>query len=285
MADVTVTSHHRLELDQVSALCIRRVGDGEELVAVGDEELAVVTAPLDGDIGDDERHAVGDVVAHTGTKSEWEAAATDGAGRVFLIEEQRATIVVLSRDLSEQLHAIHLRADAGPDRRARKLLKGKNRGPEGMVLLAGGHLLVVKQRKPVLLIEFGPAGEEPLGFGPQAQLARDERFALASGRASDLFPLRSWQLRHSRTAGSANDLAFDGEGRLYAVSSRSCSIYELQPRSEDELVAHKPRRLSAAVGADEDRNAEGLAFDHEDRPLVALDVKDSHDNVFVLARL
>jgi hypothetical protein len=40
------SQRRRLPLEQVSALCVR--GGGEELVAVGDEEFAVVTAPLRG---------------------------------------------------------------------------------------------------------------------------------------------------------------------------------------------------------------------------------------------
>jgi hypothetical protein len=37
--------------------------------------------------------------------------------------------------------------------------------------------------------------------------------------------------------------------------------------------------------ASNDRKAEGLTFDRSDRPIVALDIKDSNDNGFVLQPL
>jgi hypothetical protein len=279
MAAVRVVSAGRLDLEQVSALAVRE----GELVAVGDEERAVVTATLGGDeLGPGTRH----VVAGDG-KSDWEAVAADGAGRVFAIEEATASIAVLGDDLTEQVHSIELRAEDGPDRRARKLLAGDNRGPEGMLLLAGGHVLVVKQRKPVMLVEFGRRRDDAArGFSPAAQLAAGAAFELSGGSRTKLFPLRSWKLRDEDEddVESANDLAVDDEGRLHAISSRTYCIYELRPEGDEVAVARR-WELPAGVGADEDRNAEGLAFDARGRPVVALDVKDSGDNVFVLDRL
>jgi hypothetical protein len=286
MAEATIGSQSRLRLEQVSALSVRHDGrGGDELVAVGDEQFALVTAPLVGGELRDDRHDLGDVVEESDGKSNWEAAGADGTGRVFLTEEDGATVLVLSPGLDEQVHELRLLAEAGPDGRAAKLLDGDNKGPEGMLLLAGGHLLVVKQRKPVLLIEFGPRDDHPLGFGPGAQLGRDDAFTLSRGDETDLFPLRSWQLLDEETVGSANDLAVDREGRLHAVSSRTFCIYELRPGGAGEIVTGERWLLPAAVGADKKRNAEGLAFDRHDRPIVALDVKDTDDNVFVLEPL
>ena len=280
----------RLPLEQVSALCVRSgAGGDDDLVAVGDEEFAVVTAPLrDGGLGADDRHELVDVVAENRGKCDWEAAGTDGARRLFLIEEESADVIVVAADLREQVHTIHLRASDGPDERAEKLLAGDNKGPEGMVLLTGGHLLVCKQRKPVLLVEFGPRDDDPRGFAPDAAPGRDEAFALSRGDETDLFPLRSWRLVDEDDLKSANDLAFDDEGRLHAISSRSCCIYEITPDAGgDEIQAGARWPLPAGVGADpdEDRNAEGLAFDRFGRPIVALDVKDTHDNLVLLEAL
>ena len=276
VATAKVIAPGRIDLDQVSALALR----AQEVVAVGDEHFTVVTAPLDGDtVGDGALRLVEALVEDPGSKSDWEALATDGAGRVFLIEEETATVTVLSTGLTERVHKIELRAGDGPDDRARKLLDGDNRGAEGMLLLAEGHLLVVKQRKPVLLVEFGPRDDDAHGFGPGAQLAPGDAFALSGTR---LFPLRSWELRDEDTVKSANDLAVDGAGRLHAISSKTRCIYELRPDC-DEVAARWG--LDDDVGASKERNAEGLAFDAHDRPIVALDVKDSDDNLFVLEPL
>jgi hypothetical protein len=278
VATATVIAPGRIDLDQVSALALRADG----LVAVGDEAFALVTAPLAGDaVGAGTNHPVEDLVEDPGPKSDWEALATDGEGRVFAIQEETATVTVFSADLTERLQTIELRADDGPDHRARKLLDGDNRGPEGMLLLARGHLLAVKQRKPVMLVEFGPRDDDARGFGPDAQLAPGIAFALSG---TELFPLRSWKLRDEDDVKSANDLAVDGEGRLHAISSKTRCIYELRPDG-DHAVAAARWHLADDVGASKDRNAEGLAFDPHDRPIVALDVQDSDANLFVLERL
>ena len=281
-----IVARRRLPLEQVSALCVR--DGGGELVAVGDEEFAVVTAPLrDDGLGADDRRELADVLPEARGKSDWEAVGGDGAGRLFLIGEETADVVVVTADLREHLHTIHLRVSHGPDERARKLLDD-NRGPEGMLLLAGGHLLVCKQRKPVLLVEFGPRADAPRGFGPEAAPGRDEAFALSRGDETDLFPLRSWQLRDDDEdeVESANDLAFDPAGRLYAISSRTRCIYEILPaEGGDAIAAGLSWPLPAAAGAGEDRNAEGLAFDRAGRPIVALDVRDTQDNLVLLEAL
>jgi hypothetical protein len=287
MSEVAISFPYRLHLDQVSALCVRRDGNGaEELVAVGDEDFAVLTAALDGGrLTAQETAKVGDALDDPPGKSDWEAVATDATGRVFAIAESSADVIVLSRSLRRQLHRIVLKADEGPDRRARKLLDGDNRGPEGFLLRAGGHLLVVKQRKPILLIEFGPRQDRVRGLGAAARLEPDSDFELSPGDETELFPLHSWELSNEEAVGSANDLAIDTRGRLYAISSRTYCIYEIAPETDDTIAAAPTWSLPADVRAGEDRNAEGLAFDGRDRPIVALDVKDTGDNAFVLEHL
>ena len=287
MSEVAIGFPYRLQLDQVSALCVRRDGDGaEELVAVGDEDFAVLTAALDsGRLTAQETANVGDALDDPPGKSDWEAVATDATGRVFAIAESSADVIVLSRSLQRQLHRIVLKPEEGPDRRARKLLDGDNRGPEGFLLRAGGHLLVVKQRKPILLIEFGPRQDRVRGLGAAARLGPESEFELSPGDETELFPLHSWELSNEEAVGSANDLAIDTGGRLYAISSRTHCIYEIAAETGDTIVAAPTWSLPADVRAGEDRNAEGLAFDARDRPIVALDVKDTDDNTFVLERL
>lgn len=156
-----------------------------------------------------------------------------------------------------------------------------------MLLLTEGHLLVVKQRKPVLLIEFGPRRDDPLGWGKQAHLRREDAFELSDGGRTKLFPLRSWKLHrdHEEVVESANDLALDDEGRLHAISSRSRCVYDLVPGSDDDEVEAPNRwRLPDDIEASGVRKAEGLAFEPTGRPLVALDSRKG-DNTFRLERL
>ena len=262
----------RLDLEEVSALCARRHPDGGvELLAVGDEDFAVVAATLVDDGLEDARRtelgdALNDDARDRDSGSEWEAVAADGEGRVFMVSESSAEVVVLSPDLKSQVHTIELDVDAGPDRRARKLLDDENAGPEGIVLLDDGHLLVAKQRDPILLIEFGP--DDPVG--------------------RRLVPLRSWRLREDdeEEVESVNDLALDGEGRLHAVSSRSRCIYELQLGTDEDKVRIAQRwHLPAEIEPGKERRAEGLAFDGRGRPVVAIDSRQPDENTFLLERL
>ena len=272
MPESELKKRFRLDLEEVSALCARpRPDGGVELLAVGDEDFAMVAATLMGDDLEDARRTklddvVDDDVRDPDSGSEWEAVASDGEGRVFVVSESSAEVLVLSPELTRQVHTIELDVDAGPDRRARKLLDDENAGPEGIVLLDDGHLLVAKQRDPILLIEFGP--HEPAG--------------------RRLVPLRSWRLREDdeEEVESVNDLALDGEGRLHAVSSRSRCIYELQLGSDEDKVRIAQRwRLPEEIEPGKERRAEGLAFDGRDRPVVAIDSRQPDENTFLLERL
>lgn len=276
MPECELKKRFRLDLEEVSALCARPHADGgAELLAVGDEDFAVVAATLVGDGLEDARRtelgdSLDDDVRHRNSGSEWEAVAADGEGRVFVVSESSAEVVVLSPDLKSQVHTIELDVHMGPDRRARQLLGDENAGPEGIVLLADGHLLVAKQRDPILLIEFGP--DDPV--------ARDER--------TKLVPLRSWRLREDdeEEVESVNDLALDGQGRLHAVSSRSRCIYELRLDTDEDKVRIAQRwHLPDEIEPGRKRRAEGLAFDGQDRPVVAIDSRQLDENTFLLERL
>jgi hypothetical protein len=98
-------SRFQLSLGEVSALCLRhQQGDGDELLAVGDQDYLVLTAPLnDDELGDQNLHKLGEVLGKesgdAGSGSQWEAIATDAEGRVFVVREDTATVVVFSRRL------------------------------------------------------------------------------------------------------------------------------------------------------------------------------------------
>ena len=62
---------------------------------------------------------------------------------------------------------------------------------EGVVLLRDGHLLVVKEKDPPALVEFGPAGQEPRGFGPNQWLPAGEAFSAGEGTV-ELTALAAW---------------------------------------------------------------------------------------------
>jgi hypothetical protein len=148
---------------------------------------------------------------------------------------------------------------------------------------------VVKQRDPIVVVEFGPRDKPQKGLSGDAYLPVDRSFKLSDGSRTTLHALASWELEPAaeETVESANDLAVDDRVRLSAVSSKSRCIYELDPadaRNGRLSIAHL-WQLPGELQAGSDRRAEGLAFDDQGRPLVALDVKDKEENTFLLEPL
>lgn len=138
----------RLHLAEISALCLRGKA---ELIAVGDEDFMIATAALRDDGLRYEhskwvRHILPEEVRSGESGSEWEAIAADGKGRVFIVKESSLTVIVLSRSFRKYVHTIDLDVEDGPDEGAMQLLDDENAGPEGILLLEAGRLLVAKQK-------------------------------------------------------------------------------------------------------------------------------------------
>src|SRR3954462_13982838 len=99
--------HHEAALParEISALAVRgRPGGRSQLLAVGDEDLAVITAELDdGRPADAERHDLSlplrDSPVDVRSGSDFEGVAADGEGTVFLLQEEESRLLVLAADL------------------------------------------------------------------------------------------------------------------------------------------------------------------------------------------
>lgn len=281
-----------LKVDEISALSIRQpLGGPAEVIAVGDENFVIERSVL---IGDQLHHVerahvkalLPQKVRHSSAGSEWEGVATDGGGRVFALREDTATIFAFSDDFDHLNHTIKLVLDARDDALSGKLVNDPNAGPEGVLLLKDGHLLVVKQRDPVAVIEFGLPSGYSKELGSNSYLSRGKAFKHSKGRHTKLVPLRSWTLSAIDEARvqSANDLAVDRERRLHVISSRSRCIFELAKHTEEDgaLAVVNSWMLPKELKPDKHRKAEGLAFDKDNRPLVAIDAHDRDENVFLL---
>lgn len=157
----------------------------------------------------------------------WEGVAADGANNFFFLQEHTQSLVVMDRQLDSFLHVLHFNFseafDAAVAKGARKVRK--NALGEGLVLLKNGHVLIAKENFPVALVEFGPDGDDPLGFGPEALLPEGEAFSFkGEDFHQQLVPLHSWTLAtHGKC--DISELALDKNQQLLAMSEDCLTIY------------------------------------------------------------
>ncbi len=163
--------HHvaTLGLRELSALtvCGGR-GAPPRLLAVGDEDFAVVSAELDDESGtlvrtwrDDLRPALRDAGIDLRSGSGFEGVASDGVGTIVLLQEEQARLLVVTPDLSRLLHTLVLAVPVDDPVLNPAWRREPNSRGEGLLLLRRGHVLIAKERDAACLIEFGPPGDRP----------------------------------------------------------------------------------------------------------------------------
>jgi hypothetical protein len=292
VAALQLEARTALPLTEISAFALRQGEAGTELIAVGDDDFGVLCVPLsdDGQLGESKRCDLWrklpmDVVASS-DGSQFEGVACDGDGRVLVLQEGPARVLVLSRRLDTLLHTIRLIVDPDEPDFGEKWHDDDNARGEGMVLLREGHLLIAKQRKPIRLIEFGPPGADPLGVSPDTLLPADASYDVASRDGEvELAVLASWRLADGEDEDafeSINDLACDADGRLFLLSSRArriaCIEEALQADESHARFAEVWDLPDGTPGGDDDR-PEALALPFEGAALVGIDTKKPGDNV------
>jgi hypothetical protein len=167
------------------------------------EQTAQFTALLSGPQGlKAQIDAAGLVSVHANEPSQWETVAADGQGNPCLLAEVSAGVRCLDKDLKRLLASFRLDPSVIGELDKSWREEPNSRG-EGMILLQRGHLLVLKEKKPSLLVEFGPKREGAIGYGPDTFLKQGEAFVYpVQGR---LVALKVWEF-----AGSLSKLARDG---------------------------------------------------------------------------
>ncbi|HEV8276302.1 MAG TPA: hypothetical protein VGQ26_11485 [Streptosporangiaceae bacterium] len=163
-----------LPLGEISGVCQAYGTQRQELrlLAIGDDSPIVIAVDIEP--GPNGRPVPNDLTtvlsASTVPIGNWEAIATDGDGRVFILQED-------------------------PDRAIGHEWKSEPRSRgEGLVLLHHGHLLVIKEKKPKRLLEFGPGGAAARGISPSTVLPVQERFPVPSNTARIEFEfLKQWK--------------------------------------------------------------------------------------------
>jgi hypothetical protein len=293
----TLEIHHvaSLGLREASALTVDHRPQGPpRLLAVGDEDFAVVSAEIDEATGalarirrDDLRPALRDTAVDLRSGSGFEGVASDGAGTTVLLQEEQAQLLVFAADLSRLLHVLVLDVPADDAVLNPAWRREPNSRGEGLLLLRRGHVLVAKERAAPSLIEFGPPGDRPAGVTADTVLAPDEPFQRPQTAEARLVPLAVWQLSGATALPTINDLARGPDGRVYALSAHTQVI----ARMEQRLVPGERARATAAwqisdrLPGGRDARPEGLTFLPSGRPVVVIDTGQPRDDLVVLQAL
>lgn len=274
-------------------------GSGPEgnpaLIAIGDRAGVVAWAAMEsaGSSGPWQRVQLGTA---SGTRiqdgaAQLEAVAIDGAGGVLLVQEapNRAEFVdsVRRRVVAEVALKMPVMSDTRAFRRLRESwLDPDCSHAEGVVLLRDGHLLVVKEKDPAALVEFGPAGQPPLGFGPDRWLGPDEAWVVGEGEV-ELVALAAWY-PDGQVADACPDLSdADVGGVGLVVLSDKGSAFALIGAHEpapEPFAGEFAAEVVVRVKGLQDK-PEGLVVLPDGDVLIACDMpRDDEENLFLVPR-
>ena len=260
-------------LREVSGLTVH----GADLLAVGDHDPVVFSAPL----GEWPPRWRGIDLAGLGLPdggTQFEAVASADGHTVLVLQEQPARVLQLDLSVPALLGQLQLDVPEGHRLRESWLGDRSSRG-EALILTDRGHLIVMKEKNPAAILEFGPAGDAPVGWrrgGPTV--------APAPGDAA-MTVLATWWPGEELTTWlpDISDAAIGPDGRLYILSDQGSSIARLP----DSLDPGGGTVEAAAIWriAESPAKAEGLAILDDGTPIVALDTRSPKRNLLQLNRL
>ena len=279
----------RFPLLEASALCLRHddARGTAQLLAVDDEAYEVAVAEIaDGIRPAPEPESVERAVPDSGAQSsEFEGIACDGSGRVFILQEGAARILVFDAELTALERTITLSVPRDQPDFGEEWYADDNSRGEGLLLLRNGHIMLAKQRKEPRLVEFGPPGDDAAGYSPGDALGPGQTFPMPGDEDAVFGVLGSWLIDDDAGVKSVNDLAPDADGRLYLISSKSRSLarldHALAPAGGSASVTAWP--LPSELFETDDDKAEGLVFVPDLGWFVALDLERPAPNVFALS--
>jgi hypothetical protein len=269
-------------LREVSGICLRRDRNRRRsLVAVGDRAATLACLQLPYVDSTRSQWRIIDIAKMSGSElpkkdPQIEAVASDGAGRVLLLQEYPPRAEWVDLEKSCVLATIEFVVE-GSNKLAESWSDPRGSHGEGVVLLPGGHLLVAKEKDPSVLIEFGPAGASSRGLTSSAALPDGASWPIKRGK-HQFVTLAVWRPDKAlrKVCDDFSDLEIGPDGRLYLLSDKSAAIARL-----DDL---EPGGGTVAFTDswqldDLDSKPEGLAFDAEGRAIVALDKRKSRNNL------
>lgn len=278
--ELSIVSFEQIPLKEVSGLAVAPLPRGSCLIAVGDHGPDVALAPLDTG-----RMTGWDVIDLSTLRQpdgsprfeQAEAVAADGRQQVLVLIEDPALLLVLDTLNRRITHAYPL--DGGEHDGLGDTWRddASSRG-EGMVLLRNGHVLVLKEKRPAGLLEFGPPGDLPLGISSDSLHSLGEDWTPPT--SDRLVALAWWPV--DDTLADLSDAEIGPDGCLYVLSDQSNAIAQLALPLPAHAVAAYTRVWALP---DDIEKAEGLTFLPDGSALVAVDRSDVGRNLATLPPL
>lgn len=248
---------------------------GSSLLAVGDSDPTVFSAPLGPWplrwTGTD---LAGLALPEGGTQ--FEALEPVDQTSVLILQEQPARVLYLDIVRPALLGTILLEVPEDHRLRGQWLGDRSSRG-ESLIIAERGHLLVVKEKDPPAILEFGPAGDVPVGW--QCGMSTDPPPSGALTVLGTWWPSKEL----TRWLPDISDATVGPDGRLYLLSDQGSAIARLPASLAAGGGSIEPEALWRIAGAPD--KAEGLAILEDGTPLVALDTKSPRRNLLRLERL
>jgi hypothetical protein len=307
---LSVTQQYNVPIAEVSGLAIVQSNESKEtdedsvnLYAVGDKTHEVARFRFNGmaDASIDVHDAAPVIGKDKKDASEWEAIAADGKDTICMLNEPRSEISCLDLGLQQDRGSFSLDTSSISDLDSAWKARPNSRG-EGMILMKKGHVLVLKEKDPPMLVEFGPEGDVPTGYGPSTFLQAGEAFAglhpvnpdkadqpgQRDRRASPkrLVALKTWKFsaRLSDLAKDASEITLGPDGRVYLLSQEGSALIRLEKTlkpDENKVGVDHGAYWNLPAGLEK---AEGLVIDNHMQPWIAIDIKQTHKpNLFRLS--
>lgn len=257
-------------LREVSGLAVH----AGQLLAVGDHDPVVFSAALDAwPLRWHGTDLAGLDLPEGGTQ--FEAVQSAGPDSVLVLQEQPARLLHLDLGTPALLATVLLEVPDGHRLREAWLGDRSSRG-ESLVLTDRGHVLVVKEKDPTAILEFGPAGDEPVGWRRGGQVTPPEP------RDGTWVVLATWWPADDlgKHLPDVSDATVGPDGRLYLLSDQGSAIAQLPDVLDPgggEVGAVAVWRIAGAP-----ENAEGLVILTDGTPVVALDTKSAKRNLLRL---
>jgi hypothetical protein len=293
--ELVVTDWYNVPIAELSGLAIARDVEATRgaadmdsigIYAIGDATYDVASLIINsssGHVSISLSNAAPVLGKHGGGASQWEAIATDNLDIICMLREKQSEVSCLDLNLRKDLGAFKLDV-SGIERLDRTWQDEPNSRGEGLILMKNGHILVLKEKQPPMLIEFGPKGDLPMGYGPDTFLAHGEAFSLPSSRY--WVALKTWKFsdRLGKLASDASEITLGPDGRVYLLSQESSTLIRLEKvLKADEARITMDYDAYWKLPADL-KKAEGLIIDANMRPWISIDIKQKDKpNLFRLS--